>query len=554
MIESLHISNYALIDQVDIEFGPGLNIITGETGAGKSIMLGALSLLLGARADSRAVRRPEKKSVIEAVFAIAGYPAAEQFCVTNDIDWDPEHCILRREISPGGRSRAFINDTPVPLTRLEGLAIHLVDIHSQHRNQLLSQPAFQLEILDTLADNSDRLAEYTRRYTRFREAIKRLREAKTEIERTRADEEFTRYQLDQINAVAPMSGELEELERERDVIANAAEIKTTLTRLLGLLSEGSANVCDSLSEASGLCSDLDTIFDGAEQELIDRIDSARIELRDIADTIAAADRTLSADPSQLEATDERIAELRGMLRRHRLDTVDQLIELRDSLASRISRLDDGPEIIADLERTARRARALAKETAREISVTRHEMAKAFAEELRSRAVPLGMKNLQCEIRVTDTDLGPTGGDSVEFLFAFNKNQQLMPVGQTASGGEISRIMLCIKAIVANKMQLPSLIFDEVDTGVSGDVANRMGQMMREMSRNLQVIAITHLPQVAAKGIAHFKVYKQDDDSATHTHITRLSNEQRIDELALMLSGNTNDEAARSAARSLIENS
>lgn len=517
MIESLHISNYALIDKVDIHFQPGLNIITGETGAGKSIILGALSLLLGSRADSRSARHPEKKSVIEAQFTTAGYPAIEEFCHANDIDWDPERCILRREISPNGRSRSFVNDTPVPLARLESLAIHLVDIHSQNRNQLLARPEFQLEIIDTLANNAGRMAEYTMRYNRFRTALKRLRDARAEIERTRTDEEFTRYQLDQINAVAPMRGELEELERDRDVIANAAELKTTLTTILGALSEGEYNAASLIAEAQGLCTELNTMFNGAEQELIDRLESARIEIADIADTIAAADRTVAADPAQLEATDQRIAQLNAMLRRHRLDTVDQLIDLRDELEARLKRLDDGPEWIASLEKEARRARALARETATEISEARRATAAAFADELKAKAIPLGMKNLHCDIRVEPAELSPTGADNVEFLFAFNKNQALTPVGQTASGGEISRLMLVIKAIVANRIQLPSLIFDEVDTGVSGDVANRMGMMMLDISHRIQVIAITHLPQVAAKGNAHFKVYKQDDETATHTH-------------------------------------
>ncbi|MCM1110656.1 MAG: DNA repair protein RecN [Clostridium sp.] len=551
MIESLHISNYALIDKVDIPFRPGFNIITGETGAGKSIMLGALSLLLGQRADSRAVRHPDRKSVIEAVFAVGKYPEVRSFCAANDIDWDPERCILRREISPGGRSRAFINDTPVPLARLEGLAMHLVDIHSQHRNQLLSQPAFQLEIIDTLAGNAQRLELYAKRYAAFRAAMKRLRDARNEIERTRADEEFTRYQLDQINAVNPVEGELEELERDREVIANAAGLKSTLTSLLDILSEGRRNVDSMLSEASGLCLDLAAIFDGAEQDLADRIESARVELRDIAASLAAADRTLSADPAQLEETDERIAELHAMLRRHHLGDIRELIALRDSLARRLARLDDSPELLAALEKDARRAHALAKETAREISESRRQTAAAFADELKRRAVPLGMKNLQCEISVAAADMGPTGIDKVEFLFAFNKNQPLTPVGQTASGGEISRLMLTIKAIVADKMSLPSIIFDEVDTGVSGDVANRMGEMMKQISRDIQVIAITHLPQVASRGDAHYKVYKQDDDEATHTHISELSAAARVDELALMLSGDPSDPDARQAAESLL---
>ena len=553
MLQTLHISNYALIDSVDIEFKPGFNIITGETGAGKSIMLDALSLLLGARADSRAVRRPEKKSVIEAVFRLDDVDGLRAYCLANDIDWDDDRCILRREIAPSGRSRAFVNDSPVPLTRLQGVAMRLVDIHSQHENQLLTRPEFQLEILDTLAGNASRLHDYNLRYTAFREAMTRLRNARLQIERTRTDEDFMRYQLEQIDAVNPAPGELDDLERDLEVLANASGIKQNLASLLNLLSEGPSCAVDTLGEASASLDSASSLFDpDTLAEIGQRLDDALEEVKDVARTIAAADSRLTdADPSQLEATEQRIDSIRSLLARHRFSTVEQLIALRNDLRRRLDSLDDSDAIIADLERQARRARALAKETAREISEARHHEAERLAEILTERAKPLGMKNLVCDIRVEPADMSATGIDAVSFLFAFNKNQQPMAVGQTASGGEISRLMLTIKAIVADKMQLPSIIFDEVDTGVSGDVANRMGRMMADISRSIQVIAITHLPQIAARGDAHFKVFKTDDDIATHTRITELDDDSRVNEIAVMLSGDTTSDAALRAARALL---
>lgn len=551
MIDSLHISNYALIDSIDIEFGPGLNIITGETGAGKSIMLGALSLLLGARADLKAVRVADRKSVIEAVFSVKEYSGLRQYFAENDIEWDDERCILRREISPGGRTRAFVNDSPVPLNRLEGVAMRLVDIHSQHQNQLLSQPEFQLEIIDTLAGNSARLAEYGRRFASFREALRRLKSARAEIERTRADEDYTRYQLEQIDEVNPQPGELDDLERDREVLANANQLKQSVTDVIDLLTGGSHNVADMLSEASSSVDDFARLLND-DDDIQGRLDAAAVDIKDVSHTLQQIDSRLSADPAMLEATESRIMAIESLLHRHRFESLDQLIAMRDDLRRRLDALDDSESTLAQLEREARRAKALARETARELSAARTEAAERFGQMLAERAMPLGMSNLRCEIRVSPADMSATGADRVDFLFAFNKQQPLMPVGQTASGGEISRLMLTVKGIVAEHMQLPTIIFDEIDTGVSGDVATRMGDMMQQIGRRLQVIAITHLPAVAAKGRTHFKVYKADDDTATHTHIRRLTADERVGEIALMLSGDSESRTARSAARQLLK--
>lgn len=550
MLETLHISNYALIDTVDIRFYPGLDIITGETGAGKSIMLGALSLLLGARADTKAVRSADRKSVIEAVFTVDSYPQLSQVCAEADIDWDPQRCILRREISPNGRSRAFVNDSPVPLTRLQEIALHLIDIHSQHNNQLLAQPAFQLQVVDTLAGNADRLREYGRRFEAFRQAVRQLKKAKARLERVRDDEEFTRYQLQQLDEAQLQSGELEQLEKDREVLGNLTAVKSDLYDALQALSDGSANAIALVDSAAEACGRLGAALDEAD-DIPARLAAIRIELADIAATLSETDSELSADPRELEATEERIDALYSLLSRHKADTVDQLIERREELRSRLAALDDSDIAIADLEREARRALALARESAAEITAARREAAEAFAATLREKAMPLGMKNLQVEVRVEPADISATGMDRVEFMFAFNKNQPLMPVGGTASGGEISRLMLCIKAIIADRMSLPSIIFDEIDTGVSGEVASRIGEMMAQISRSLQVIAITHLPQVAARGEHHFKVFKEDDETSTHTRIAELDPAARVDELALMLGGESSAEAARANAVALL---
>lgn len=550
MLKSLHISNYALIDTVDISFHHGFNTITGETGAGKSIMLGALSLILGGRADLKAVRDSGKKSVIEASFEVSKYPKLKEYCLDNDIEWDDTLCILRREIAPAGRSRAFINDSPVTLDLLSHVAMQLVDIHSQHQNQLLTSDEFQLRVIDNLAGNGELLSEYSRRYAAYRNTLKRLHDTKKLIEQNRNDEDFTRFQLEQLDELGLTNGEQEQLEHDRDILSNITDIKSTLSGALDSLSEGTHNAIGLLAETSDYCEELSQYLEDSDN-ISERLETVRIELRDIAETLSAYDQEFQADPEELEAIESRLNTIYSLQQKHRVSTVGELITLREELRDKLDKLENSTFTIEELEKEARRAKAAAKQLALELSQRRSEEAARLEETLRETAMPLGMKNLRTQVKVSQGELTPTGMDKVEFLFAFNKNQPLMPVGGTASGGEISRLMLSIKAIIATKMQLPSIIFDEVDTGVSGDVANRMGAMMQDISRNIQVITITHLPQVAAKGNAHFKVYKEDDDEATHTRIRELNADDRVDELAVMLSGSKVDEAARANARSLL---
>lgn len=552
MIKTLHISNYALIDRIDITFFPGLNIITGETGAGKSIILGALGLLLGGRADTKVVRDPDVKSVIEATFSADGYTSLQQFCEENDIDWDDDTVILRREISTTGRSRAFINDSPVNLAQLQTAGLFLIDIHSQHQNLLLASPPYQLQVIDSVACNATLNDEFHTLYNSYRQALRQYKQERIALDKARTNEEFLRYQYDMLVNASLQPGELEELENERKLLANMAQVKASLQLIGGALTDGDTNADDLVREAAAEASQIASYVDDGEA-LADRLEALRVELRDIAATFADADGALSDDPARLDEVEERLNLLYDLLRRQQAETIEQLIEIRDRLANEIKAIDFGDEGLQKSETAAKKAKRAAMEKAEELSASRKAAAQQFAADLKERATPLGMKNLQVEISIKPVQLSATGIDAIEFLFAFNKNQPLMPVGSTASGGEISRLMLSIKSLVAHKMQLPSIVFDEVDTGVSGDVAHRMGALMKDISENIQVIAITHLPQVAAKGNAHFRVFKTDTDSSTITRIELLTPENRIAEIAQMLSGSTIDQAALANARALIDN-
>ena len=550
MIRTLHISNYALIDTIDIELHPGLNIVTGETGAGKSIILGALSLLLGGRADTKAVRDLKQKSIIEASFGVKGFDHLRQLCEENDIDWDADTMILRREITPAGRSRAFVNDSPVNLSVLQQTALSLIDIHSQHQNLLLASPPYQLRVLDSLAGNNERLTKLSEAYMAYRQALKRYKLERKSIEQAKDDEEFLRFQYQRLKEANLRAGELEELEHERELLINMSDVKNSLGIIMSSLVEGEENADQILKRSADESRGLSDLVEDADN-LTERLQALRVEVQDIASTFAAYDRSLNADPSRLNEVEERLNVIYDLMRRYKSETVEDLISQRDEIKERLKSIDLSDETLRKLEIIAKQAKRGALEIAAEISKARHSEAERFAEILKERALPLGMKNLQCQISVRDTELTITGIDQVEFLFAFNKNQPLLPVGNTASGGEISRLMLSIKSIVADKMQLPSIIFDEVDTGVSGDVANKMGEMMRQISSNIQVLAMTHLPQVASKGDHHYKVFKQDTDNSTITLIKELSMQDRVNELALMLSGSSIDKAALDNARSLL---
>ena len=549
MIKQLHISNYALIDKLDIGFDDGLTIITGETGAGKSIILGALSLILGDRADTKAIRDTAAKTVVEATFDISGYQL-ERFFIDNDIDWDEHECLLRRELSPNGRSRAFINDTPVGLNQLRELSTRLLDIHSQHSNMLLSQPLFQLSILDSIADNGALLEQYRKQYQQYKEDERLLLETRRSIEQMRHNEDYIRFQLDQLQALQLQPDEDQELEALQSKLSNITELKEALWNVETELDSEENSILQRLGTVAQRLEEAERNLNDVEG-MSQRVRSALIDLKDIAQSVTSIVDTLNDDPAELARVDDRLNSIYALERKHNAQDVNALIDIQHDYERQLNEIEHNDDIIEELTARVEAARAAAGKIAAQLSDKRHEAAKRFGKELLALASPLGMKNIAFEVAFNSTDLNANGTDSVEFMMAFNKNQQPMPVKETASGGEISRVMLCIKTIIARHMQLPSIIFDEVDTGVSGDVANMIGEMMADISRSIQVIAITHLPQVAANGDHHLRVFKTDTDVETLTHVEQLSQDEHIMEVARMLSGKDLNQAAIDNAKSLI---
>lgn len=549
MIETLSISNYALIDKIELAFQPGLNIITGETGAGKSIMLGALSMLFGNRADTKVVSDKSKKSIVEGVFDIAGYDGIDTILAENDIDTLGSQLILRREIAPNGRSRSFVNDVPAPLSLLREIAIRLVDLHSQHQNLLLADNDYQLSVIDTMLPDKGIIREYTSAYDAYRSALKKYQAARRATETSKAEEEYLRYQLDLLLQLNLQPGEQEALEQERDILANVNSVKEALSGITELFDGGEDNILSMLRQSGNLISDAGSLPEA--EQIAARIESLKIEASDIRDTIETLDSRIEADPARLEYVEERLGDIYTLQRKLSVDSDEALLSLQQELSERIDSIDNSDERVKQYATKAKQAKKHVMEIAETLTEARRKVAGEFVGQLLEGAIPLGMKNLRAEIEIAPAELSPTGADKVNFLFAFNKNQQLMPVKDTASGGEISRLMLSIKSLIARHIQLPSIIFDEVDTGVSGDVASRMGSMMKDISKKIQVIAITHLPPVASKGDVHFKVYKEDNDTATITRVRELTPDERVSELALMLSGDASNEAARSTAASLL---
>ena len=553
MLKQLKISNYALIDKLDIEFGPGLTIITGETGAGKSIMMGALSLILGDKAESRAIRTVDKKSVIEVVFDIEEY-GLQQFFADNDIEYyDGGECILRREISPTGRTRAFVNDTPVTLPVMRALSVQLIDIHSQHSNMLLSSHRYQLSILDNLHPDKSLLARYSREYEKYRRIEARIKELTENNARRKQEEDYLRFQLSQIKELNLQPGEDAELEAAERRLSNVNEIKSGLWQCEQLLDgddENAVSVLGGLASVAASLSRLGQIYDEVG-DMGDRLDAIIIDLKDMARTVSVLQSNLVDDPAELARVSERLGNIYSLENKHKVQSVDELIALQNEYEAQLAEIDNFDDEIARLGKELKGQEDVVARIAAELTSRRHETSAIFEEKLKALAVPLGMKNLQFKIEFEQVPFSATGIDAVKFLFSFNKQQPLMPVETTASGGEISRLMLCIKSIIAKSMKLPTIIFDEVDTGVSGDIANRMGDLMKEISRNIQVITITHLPQVAAKGDNHFKVYKQDTADSTHTSVRRLGDEERVMEIAAMLSGDRVSDAAIDNAKILL---
>lgn len=549
MIKQLHISNYALIDKLDIGFDDGLTIITGETGAGKSIILGALSLILGERADSKAIRDTSVKTIVEATFDIGGYKL-DAFFRDNDIDWDEHECLVRRELSPTGRSRAFVNDTPVALNVLRELATRLLDIHSQHSNMLLSQPAFQLSILDSIAANGELLNDYRKCYHEYRDAVKRLDETQRAIEQLRHNEDYIRFQLDQLQAMQLQPDEDKQLEVLQNKLSNITELKEILWSVENDLNSEENSILERLASVAQRLEEAERNL--AEVEgMPERTRTALIELKDIAQSVANIVDGLNDDPAELARVDDRLNNIYSLLRKHNAQDVNQLIEIQHDYERQLSEIEHNDDIVEELKLRVENCRSKAMEIASQLTARRHDATDRFGKELLKLASPLGLKNISFDVDFKTTDLTPSGSDSVEFMMAFNKNQRPMPVKETASGGEISRVMLCIKTIIARHIQLPSIIFDEVDTGVSGDVANMIGEMMSDIARTIQVIAITHLPQVAANGDHHLRVFKSDNEVETLTHVELLDEQEHVMEIARMLSGKDLNQAAIENAKSLI---
>ena len=550
MLTHLLISNYALIDNLEIDFKKGLTIITGETGAGKSIILGALSLILGERADLKVIRNTEKKSVIEANFGIEEYKGIEEFFAENDIEDIGKECILRREISANGRSRAFINDTPVTLQVLRALTLKLIDIHSQHSNMLLSDAMYQLNIIDSVSGNEILRAEYASLFNEYKSIKTKLASLKEDYERSKQDEDYIQFQLSQIASLKLREGEDEELEREQSRLSNVAEIKQTLWSTLSIIQDDENSVLTQLGSLSRCFSQVEGV-DNELKELSERLQSSVIELKDLARTVSAIQDSYVDDPAELERVNERLNNIYDLENKHKASCVDELIALQHSFEEKLALINNSDDEIRRLEKELVKVEADAMKKAKELSQSRKNGGAAFRKVLEETAIPLGMKNLRFDIEQESCELQAHGIDKVRFLFAFNKQQQLMPIENTASGGELSRVMLCIKSIIAQNMQLPTIIFDEVDTGVSGEVAHKMGEMMSDISKKIQVIAITHLPQVAVKGVNHLKVFKADSEDATYTSMCELSKEERVEEIARMLSGREIDEAAINNAKSLL---
>ena len=548
MLTRLFISNYALIDRLEIDFQSGLTIVTGETGAGKSILLGALSLIMGERADTKAVRDTTQKTIVEATLSITDYGLQTLF-EQADIDYD-EDCILRREVSPNGRSRAFVNDTPVSLTFMREIATRLVDIHSQHSNMLLADPQFQLSIIDSLADNAKLREQYADIYGKYVDAQQKLKRFIEQHEKDKAEEDYMRFQLDQLQAMHLQPGEDTQLEQEQARLSNITEIKQSLWQIDHLFNDDQLSVIQHLKEIVNHLHGIEYLMPELEG-MTDRAESALIDIKDMSATIGDALENLQLDPAQLERIENRLNDIFTLERKHQVDSVDKLIDIQKDYENRLMSLEKDDGFITTCKGLMEGYKRDAIILAEKLTDSRKQAARSFSKQLVDKASALALTNLRFDVNFSETDLTATGHDRVEFNMAFNKSQPLMPVKDTASGGEISRVMLCIKAIIAQQVNLPTLIFDEVDTGVSGDTASRMGEMMGDIARNIQVIAITHLPQVASHGNQHLKVYKSDDDQRTNTHVVSLEAEQHVMEIARMLSGRDLNQAAIDNARALI---
>lgn len=551
MLRSLYIQNYALIDKLNISFERGFSVITGETGAGKSIILGAIGLLLGQRADVKAIRVGASKCVIEACFDVSNYQM-QAFFDENELDYENE-CILRRELYASGKSRAFINDIPVQLVQMKELGEQLIDIHSQHQNLLLNKEGFQLNVLDLLAHDESLLASYQAVYTQWKERQTELEKLLERVAHDKSDEDYIRFQLEQLEEAHLSVDEQKELEQESEILSHAEEIKAGLYRVDQMLNNDEGGLLDVLKECCNALSGLHDVYPAAEA-LLARLESSYIELKDIAQEVVSNEEQVEFNPSRLNEVNERLNLIYSLQQKHHVDTVEELITLCNEYASRLSAITSFDEDIEILKKRCEDLYVMVQRRAAELTEARSMAAREIETQMSSRLIPLGMPNVRFVVEMgARKEPGMHGMDTVSFLFSANKNGALQNISSVASGGEIARVMLSVKAMIAGAVKLPTIVFDEIDTGVSGEIADRMADIMQEMADNgRQVISITHLPQIAARGRIHYKVYKKDNEMETNSHIRRLTENERIEEIAHMLSGATLTEAALDNARALLE--
>lgn len=551
MLRSLYIQNYALIEKLDISFEQGFSVITGETGAGKSIILGAIGLLLGQRADVKSIRTGATKCIIEARFDISNYHM-QPFFEENELDYEDE-CILRRELYASGKSRAFINDTPAQLAQMKELGEQLIDIHSQHQNLLLNKEGFQLNVLDLLAHDEPALSAYQAAYTQWKQAQNDLDRLLERAARDKADEDYIRFQWEQLEEAHLTKGEQEELEQEAETLSHAEDIKASLYRTDQLFNNEEGGLLSNLKECCNVMAELQAVYPTAE-EWANRLESSYIELKDIADEVSDREEQVEFNPTRLDEVNERLNLIYSLQQKHRMDTVDELMALRDDYATRLASISSSDEEIETLKKRCGELQSEVRRQAAGLTEARREAAREVERQMAARLVPLGMPNVRFVVDMGERkEPGLHGMDTVTFLFSANKNGTLQNISSVASGGEIARVMLSVKAMIAGAVKLPTIVFDEIDTGVSGEIADRMADIMQEMANNdRQVISITHLPQIASRGRAHYKVYKKDNETETNSHIRRLTDEERVEEIAHMLSGATLTEAALNNARALLK--
>ena len=551
MLQQLYIKNFTLIDELNIELYPGFSVITGETGAGKSIILGAIGLLLGQRADSKSIKQGADRCVIEAHFNLSRYDL-KPFFDENDIEYDDNDTIIRRELTATGKSRAFINDTPVALTMLKELGDQLMDIHSQHQNLLLNKQDFQLNVVDILTNNYAELETYQKCFSDYQQKTKELSQLREEIERNRQNADFLQFQYTELDNANLVEGELEELEQQSDTLSHAEDIKTALYEADSMLNGDEKNVVSQLKTAYNALSGISKVMPATE-ELTERLDSCRIELKDIAEEVGQLLEHTDFDPAELENINNRLDQLYSLEKKYHVESIQELIGLRDSLKQKLSNIENSDEAVSDLEKEVARLRNLCLQHAETISKKRRATAQHMRTQLAQRLEALGMPHARFDISITQTELGKNGQDNVAFLFSANTSTPLQPVSQVASGGEIARVMLSLKAMISGAVKLPTIIFDEIDTGVSGKIAEKMAQIMQEMGRTeRQVISITHLPQIAALGCHHYRVSKEETKDGTVSHMTELNNEERITEIAQMLSGSNITKEAIANAKQLLK--